>query len=834
MRWLNPRPSARLGDRSIFPPLAREAAALGLCVLSACSDHSVLSPTADPGAAPRQATVASVPMARQARAAHAPGRVLVRFRPGVDRTAVAAQHGASPQREIIPGIWLASVPEGAELSVATALSRNPNVVFAEPDFVRVFEDPVCPGCVPGDDLFEWQWNMHNDGLIDLGATLQIPTGAVDADIDWLEAFGHLGPTPSGTVRIGVLDTGIRASHEDFCGKDVIWKDFYDPASPAPFDDHGHGTHVSGIAGACADNGKGVVGVAYGPNMEFLVGKVCAQDGSCLASAIAESIQWATDNGANVLNMSFGDTQPSQTEAQALAYAAGHNVLSVCAAGNDAVESVLYPAADPNCVAVSATGWGDGLASYSSFGPQVELSAPGGDFLDLFGTSMIASAWAGFDDDYVLTMGTSMAAPHVTGLAALLYALGVQNATDLRTCLRNTADDLGTPGWDKLFGWGRINMYQAVLNAGSCAGSGGGGDNLPPSALFVFDCSDLTCSFDGSGSWDPDGQITSQSWDFGDGATGSGATVTHTFAAPGTYTTTLTVLDDRGGSDTSAQDVSVGVIHVGDLEAWSAKAKGNRWGAYLEVTVVGLDGDPVPGATVSVVWTGATGGSASEATGSDGTVTFETGSIRESGTVTFTVTGVTHPSLSYGAGMNTDADGDSDGTTVAVGPPNAAPQAAFTDECGDVSCSFSDQSTDPDGTIVAWWWDFGDTGTSTEQNPQHEFSGSSPFYTVSLTVTDDMGATDTVSRDVFVPPLDLGLTLEAQGSKAKGSKEVNLIWSGGSGIFPVDIYRNGSPLASAVEGSTYLDLIGRGGESSYSYQVCETTTNVCSNVATVTF
>jgi thermitase len=258
-----------------------------------------------------------------------------------------------------------------------ALRRNPNVTFAEPDYLRVFGDPLCPECtLPSDQLFEWQWNMHNDGVVDLGLGLEMPTNAVDADIDWLEAFQLLGPAPAGAVKIGVLDTGIRSTHTDFCGKAVTWKDFYANPSATPFDPHGHGTHVSGIAGACADNsGLGVTGIAYGPNMDFVVGKVCAVDGTCLASAISEAIYWAVDQGANVINMSFGDTVQSSAEAQALAYAAQNNVLAVCAAGNDAVRSVLFPAADPNCVAVSATDFGDELASYSSFGPEVEVWRP---------------------------------------------------------------------------------------------------------------------------------------------------------------------------------------------------------------------------------------------------------------------------------------------------------------------------------------------------------------------------------------------------------------------------------------------------------------------------
>jgi len=776
--------------------------------------------------------------AGQSRAGHEPGRVLVQFHPGANPISVAQAHGASPSRQFIPGVWLARVPEGHELTVAAALAQNPNVIFAEPDYKRVFGDPLCPNCPrPSDNLFEWQWNMHNDGDVDLGLGLLFPTTQVDADIDWLEAFGVLGPSPMEAVKIGVLDTGIRASHADFCGKQVIWKDFYPNPSPTPFDDHGHGTHVSGIAGACSDNGEGVVGVAYGPNMDFVVGKVCAADGNCLASAISEAIYWAVDSGAEVINMSFGDTQQSQAEALALAYAASHNVLPVCAAGNDGIPTVLYPAADPNCVAVSATNFGDGLASYSSFGPQVELSAPGGDLEDfLFGTSMIASTWAGWDTDYVATAGTSMAAPHVTGLAALIRALGVNNAADVRACLRNTADDLGEAGWDERFGWGRINMHQAVVNVGSCSGSGGGGEpgeNVTPAAAFSHTCDALTCSFDGSSSWDPDGTIVSHDWDFGDGSTGAGAAAIHTYSAPGTYTARLTVVDDDGASDQSSAEISVGIIHVSDLEGWSEKGKANRWRAFLEVTVVDTEGGPVDGATVSVDWTGAITGTVSQVTDTDGIALVATGNIRGEGAVTFTVSGLSHPAMTHDPALDRDADGDSDGKVYDVGAPNDLPQAGFIDNCGALVCSFTDVSTDSDGTIVSWEWDFGDLETSNEPNPTHTFATSS-FYLVSLTVTDDKGATDTEDRFIFVPELDVGLALSATPSKVKGIRRVDLSWTGGTGLW-VDIKRDGVIIHTTEEPvQNYTDILGRKSESSYTYKVCEAGTNVCSNEATVAF
>jgi PKD repeat protein len=497
--------------------------------------------------------------------------------------------------------------------------------------------------------------------------------------------------------------------------------------------------------------------------------------------------------------------------------------------------VLFPAADPNCVAVSATDFGDELASYSSFGPEVEVSAPGGDIEDpLLGTSMIVSTWSSFDDDYLHTIGTSMAAPHVTGLAALLYSLGVTSATDIRACLRNTSDDLGPSGWDEQFGWGRINMHTAVVNAGSCAtggGGGGGSGNVAPTAVFTDSCGGLTCSFDGTDSWDSDGSVISYAWDFGDGSSETGPLASHTYASPGTYVVRLTVEDEDGAPGTSFRDVSVGVIHVGDLEGWGENGKGNRWRAFLDVSVVDVGGRPVDGATVGVAWSGVVSGSGSASTGADGVATVGTGNIRGDGLVTFTVTSVSHPSMSYEAALDTDADGDSDGRSMTVGPPNDPPQAAFNDDCEALVCAFTDASSDSDGTIVSWAWDFGDGATSTERSPTYTYQ-LSLFYLVTLTVTDDKGASASESRLVFAPPVDVGLVLTGQVSKVKGQKQIDLQWEGGSGGV-IDLYRDGVIVEREFAFRSYTDVIGRGG-GSYTYRVCETFTNACSNELTMDY
>ncbi|MDH3272719.1 MAG: S8 family serine peptidase [Gemmatimonadota bacterium] len=690
------------------------------------------------------------------------GRLLVRLDPqaAAGAAALSSTPSLTLEREVAPGLWIARVEVGQEESIAEALAASSDIMYAEPDYVRTVTDSLCASCRrPTDNLFAWQWNMHNEGEVDIGYGLVESTGAIDADIDWLEAYDLLGPRPPGDVRIGILDTGVRASHQDICGKVVLEKNFYDGSANAD-DDYGHGSHVAAIAGACADNeGRGIVGVAYGPNMTFVVGKVCAADGTCEVSAIVEAIRWAADNGANVINMSFGDTAQSQAEAEALQYAADQGVLMFCAAGNAGTPFVFFPAADPNCIAVTATDWGDDRSSYSSYGTEAELAAPGGDIENWLGLSYIASAWAGWDEDYVLTIGTSMAAPHAAGLGALLYALGLTDPRLIRSCLRLTADDLGPPGWDPEFGWGRINMFNAVSNLSSCAAGGG---NAPPSARFAVVCSELGCTFDASASTDFDGSIVDYRWDFGDGGVGSGIVTTHTFAGPGTYAVTLSVTDDEGATGSLTRVASVGGMHVGDLEG-SVTSSGSGWAAVLTVLVVTSDGTPVRDARVSVSWNGAVSGDATGSTDADGLASFQTGEVVTGSGVTFVVDDVVHASFVYHPSANADADGDSDGTTLTVSAPTSGPTAEFTWSCGqyDASlngyvCDFTDLSSSIGGSIVDWSWDFGVYGStpSTEQNPTNVYPYAGGFvldYLVSLTVTDDRGGTSWAFHLVTVPP-----------------------------------------------------------------------------------
>jgi subtilisin family serine protease len=397
-----------------------------------------------------------------------PGRVIVRFRPGAPTAQIMAGQNASIERNLRLGGRLLAVPQGREIEVAAALARNPHVEFAEPDWIRTLGIPCELGtCEPPTDLFfGYKWDLHNDGTINNSTGDELATtGAVDADIDWLEAFEALGGTLTGSARIGMIDTGVRANHQDLAGKIAAQFDFFANDGNAA-DDNGHGTHTSGIAAGSGNNGLGVSGVAWGSNVKLVVAKVCGQifpgpNGyGCPSSAVADGIVWATDNGANVLNISLGGAVGAAVEQTALQYARAHDVLPFCSAGNSS-GAVGFPAAFPECVAVSATDWSDGLASYSNFGSEVELSAPGGDDEDPNGYSFILSAYRNSPSAYAFLAGTSMASPQAAGLAALLHALGFTGDDEILDRMKTTADDLGAPGTDNQFGAGRINVFAAI-------------------------------------------------------------------------------------------------------------------------------------------------------------------------------------------------------------------------------------------------------------------------------------------------------------------------------------------------------------------------------------
>ncbi|MBC7262599.1 MAG: S8 family serine peptidase, partial [Chloroflexi bacterium] len=287
------------------------------------------------------------------------------------------------------------------------------------------------------------------------------------------------------IIIAILDTGIHLEHPDL--RNILWTNsgeipgngidddgngkiddvygwhFYHNCStgicqpyenPIIQDDNGHGTHVSGIAAAETNNGIGIAGVSWGARVMTV--KVLDQHGDGWYYDIAAGIVYAVDNGARVINLSLGGKEPSFLLQDALRYAYNQGALIVAASGNDGGR-VLYPAAYPEAVAVAATDANDQRCSFSNYGPEVDIAAPG---------EAILSTWLP-PYYYYYKRGTSMATPHVSGAAALLWSWR-PDLTNIRIeeQLETQADDVNAslyPGPDPYLGWGRLNIYRALAS-----------------------------------------------------------------------------------------------------------------------------------------------------------------------------------------------------------------------------------------------------------------------------------------------------------------------------------------------------------------------------------
>jgi subtilisin family serine protease len=253
------------------------------------------------------------------------------------------------------------------------------------------------------------------------------------------------------VTIAVIDSGVQATHPDLAGRVLAGYDFINNDAD-PSDDNGHGTAVAGVAAAQGNDGIGIAGAAW--NVAILPVKTMNSTGSGSYSAIANGITYSADRGAKIINLSLGGTGTSSTLQSAVSYAWNKGSLLVAAAGNNGTSTTVYPAAYPNVVAVSATTSSDTLASFSSYGSFVDLSAPGQD---------ITTSW--INGGYVTISGTSFSSPLTAGVAALALSRNpaLSNA-QLSSLLTANTDDLGAVGYDTFFGTGRLNAAKVVAAA----------------------------------------------------------------------------------------------------------------------------------------------------------------------------------------------------------------------------------------------------------------------------------------------------------------------------------------------------------------------------------
>ena len=355
-----------------------------------------------------------------------------------------------------------NVPLLAEAYMATGIIR-----YAEPDHIATLG-----GSAPNDTLFTRQWGLYNDG------SFAQSLAKAGADISILDAWDvEDGDT---SIIVAVMDSGIKTDHPDL--QQRIWRNYnelpngidddnngyiddtlgwnfaYGGANVT--DDNGHGTHVSGIIGASVNNTTGYAGVDQ--HCKIMTCKAADNTGFFSYSWMTEAIYYATDMKANVINISAGGATPSNIVGDALDNAMSNNIVVVAAMMNAGSSQPFYPASHAGVIAVGATGPDDTATNFSNYGNHISVVAPGH---YIYGLSHVndtaAGAWGS---------GTSQAAPHVAGIASLLLAQN-KNRTpaQIKSLVETNAEDLvggkrDVLGWDKYYGYGRVNAHRALTNA----------------------------------------------------------------------------------------------------------------------------------------------------------------------------------------------------------------------------------------------------------------------------------------------------------------------------------------------------------------------------------
>jgi subtilisin family serine protease len=408
------------------------------------------------------------------------GEVIVKVKEGASLDVVAKVHGLAKGRQGFAHAFdIVHTTRGNERAMAARLAADPRVDYAEPNYLRQV-DAIDPRL----------WAFYNAGGLNMsffndpnGRTGPLPSTYAsirDADEDNVEGYAAGGAD----VVIGSIDTGVDFTHPEFTGRLIAGKDWYsNDNDPSDTPDEGHGTHTTGTMAGSAVGVAGVSGAA--PHVKVYVQRVCGAAG-CPTSAIINAINAAASyidpNGRHLVavNLSLGGTRESTGEKRAIQNATNAGVLVIASAGNSGSGKVACPACDPNAISVASTTWRDELAPYSQYGSGLDISAPGGNCYSnttpqgcIF--SAVAKGYAGAESgplaggSYTWMQGTSMAAPQVTGTAAIVASKAGLRGSALRSRLLGTADDLGAAGTDTKFGAGRLNSYRAVTSSSLAAG-----------------------------------------------------------------------------------------------------------------------------------------------------------------------------------------------------------------------------------------------------------------------------------------------------------------------------------------------------------------------------
>ncbi len=376
-----------------------------------------------------------VPTTPAVAAAATPGTLVVDLVDG----ATEAQRDAVAEVVGAPLTWLHPLAIDEALTVAQVHDlAGARAKLAGHPLVEVAEGEVTQWAFgyPNDPMFDKQWNLR-----DIGAPVAY---SIAAD-------------GSGVI-VAVVDTGV-SKVEDLAGTRMLKGASFVPGAATAEDDQGHGTHVAGTIAQTTNNGVGVAGVA--PGATILPVKVLSSGGFGSSAWIAAGIDYAVDEGAQVINLSLGGGYSSIIH-NAIKKARSHGVVVVAAAGNTGRRGVGYPGALEETIGVSATGPGGAMAPYSSYGEGVDIAAPGGDKTKPGGGILQDTIDGKGGHHYVEYQGTSMATPHVAGAAAVLLGRGMEAEAVERVLLDTARGD----GWNEKYGHGRLDLAAALGQAGS--------------------------------------------------------------------------------------------------------------------------------------------------------------------------------------------------------------------------------------------------------------------------------------------------------------------------------------------------------------------------------
>jgi hypothetical protein len=658
----------------------------------ACSD-SIVPTTSSSARSPEPTATPS--FARTSDGVPIPGEYIVRFRdnddPDARRQLLARLIDGSVERtyrSAIKGLFI----RGLSNAAVAALRADPNVLTVEQNYT-ISLATTQTGATWGIDRIDQRalplsttYNYNNDG-----------TG----------------------VTVYIIDTGINYTHNEYSGRAFFGVDEIIPSTNG-LDCNGHGSHVSGTVG----------GTTYGvaKKVKLVAVRVLSCAGSGSTAGVVAGIDWVTANRVlpAAANMSLGGGFSATLNA-AVTNSIAAGVTYGIAAGNSAADACnSSPSSTPNAVTVGATDITDHWASFSNFGPCVDIDAPGVN---------ITSAWMGSNTATNTISGTSMATPHVVGAAAL-YLQSNPSATPAQVAAALTSNAtngtiIGVPN-------GTVNklLYMGFI---------GGGTNAPPVAKFTVTCPTLQCTFDASTSTDDVG-IVSYTWTWGDGRseTRSGPIAKNTYSAAGTYNVTLTVKDagNLTGSVTKPVTVPNAVQNQPPTASITSPTNGASFVQGASVSFAGSGNDPEDGALTgsSLTWT-------SSIDGAIGTGTSFSKSNLSVGAHTITLTA-------------TDSKGATGSTNVSItitpaGGGNQPPVAAFTFNCVGQAfphqCTFDASGSTDDVGIVSYTWAWGDGRVETKpvSNAKNTWTGTGTFN-VTLTVKDGGGLTNSITKAVAVP------------------------------------------------------------------------------------